>query len=121
MTSPTIRSRKSFGFPFLITVALLVVATAIYYPFSPAGRQSRDMRKASAHKETLKSRISTDKRFADIRLGVGTQVALVIAGTAKSAEDLRDLERIVNESMPPVRIFWAVRIEEKGVATRPGN
>lgn len=96
---------------------LIIVATwgfAIYYPFSPAGRQQRNLIAAGEHRLTLDPVIRSDSRFTDVHLGefTGGGGRLMVYGRVHSTEALSDLQAIVDESNPPVNVEWRVEVWE---------
>src|SRR5690349_19751636 len=50
----------------------LIVAAAIYYPFSPGGRQTANMRGAEALLPPIRQALQSDARFGNVQLGVYT-------------------------------------------------
>ena len=100
-------------------VALFAVAVAIYYPFSPGGRQRINMRRADRHILTLRRRITADPRFADVRLlyYTGQGGSLHVSGTVATEQDAAALLSVVRESKPPVEVVFRVIVEH--AATQP--
>lgn len=108
---------------FWITIAILLLATAIYYPYSPGGRQRRNMNLAAQHIEKkLKPLIANDSRFADVKLSPYTASfgSLLVSGDVASQEDVEALKAIVRSTHPPTEVHFYTRIEPKPIsATQP--
>jgi hypothetical protein len=90
----------------------IVLAIAIYYPFSPGGVQSRNMAKARAQIPIIKARIVNDPRFAHVEMFDATvnNGILVIDGDVSTQTDLDALKEIVSSTSPPVTIGWRVDV-----------
>jgi hypothetical protein len=101
--------------------SLLVFAAgvAVYYPYSPGGRQSRNMRRAEQHIELIRPRIAADPRFARVRLGPFTadEGSLGVSGGVATQADLAALRAIIDASNPPVTVNYYVGVAE----TRPAE
>ena len=97
---------------FWITVAVLVVATAIYYPFSPTGRQSRNMSLAHQHIAVLKPMLAADPQFAKVELNVTTAAggALLVIGQVASQADVDAVHALVDRSHPPCPVAFQLRV-----------
>jgi hypothetical protein len=108
---------------FLITVGVLVVATAVYYPFSPRGVQSRNMAKAEPHIPIVQRAIASDPRFANITFKPFTaeEGSLIVHGTVPTNKNLDELKAVVASTSPPRPVIYAVISEEEmeAAATRP--
>jgi hypothetical protein len=105
-------------------VAIFAVAVAIYYPFSPAGRQRANMARADRHIETLAPRLAADPRLADVRLSsyTGQGGSLMVSGTVANKDDAAALRAIIQASKPPVEVAFRIIVEPaatQGSATRP--
>ncbi len=76
-------------------VAVFAVAAAIYYPFSPGGRQNANMRRAELHIQTLAPQICVDACFVDVRLEPFTAQdgCLLVSGTVVTRRTLRRYAR----------------------------
>ena len=96
----------------VLIAAVLLAATAAYYPYSPAGVQARNMRTAAAHAERLRPDLSADSRFRDVTLGAytGGLGSLIVLGRVDSEQDLAALRQILDASSPPVEVAWAVKV-----------
>ena len=70
-------------------MAVLAIAVAIYYPFSPGGRQRSNMNRADRHIQTLSPRVSADPRFADVTFlsYTGQGGSLHVSGTVATEQD----------------------------------
>ncbi len=107
---------------FWIIVAVLVVATAIYYPFSPAGRQSQNMKLASQHIAVLKPQLAADRRFAAVDLAVftGAGGSLIVRGNVATQADADAAKSLVKQSHPPCPVVFDVRVRPSTApASRP--
>ena len=102
-------------------VAIFAVAVAVYYPFSPAGRQATNMRRAERHIVTLRPQIRADPRFAAIRLDsfTGRGGSLGVFGTVAHEADAEALRSLFEQSGPPGEI--AYRFIVVAPATRPAT
>jgi hypothetical protein len=105
---------------FWIILAVLIIATAIYYPFSPGGRQRSNMSRAEQHIPLLKAQIANDPRFASVQLNAYTGLggSLLIRGEVASQEDAEALWAIIEKSNPPTPVAFVVQ-SAPGPATRP--
>lgn len=93
-------------------LAVFVVGIAIYYPYSPGGRQAMNMRVAAGFVPVLSAKIGNDPRFEDVRVGVwtGGGGSLMVGGFVDDESERADLRRIVLESFPPAPIAFMVQI-----------
>ena len=100
-------------------MAIFAVAVAIYYPFSPGGSQSINMRRAERHIKTLAPQVNGDPRFAEIRLDPYTAQggSLGVFGTVAADADAEALKSLIRQSNPPVEVAFRFRVENP--ATRP--
>ena len=107
---------------FLIIVAVVLVATAIYYPFSPGGRQSRNMKLAEQHIVTLKPMFNADPRFAGVELTsfTGAGGSLMVYGEVAAQGDVDAADALVKRSKPACPVVLRVRVRPSTApATRP--
>jgi hypothetical protein len=108
--------------PFILRLCLyggILIAFLIYYPFSPGGRQLRNMRLAERSIPKVRALIAQDSRFADVRKLHTVTVkggSLAIRGEVASESDLADLKRIVCTAFPEVNVAWGVKVR----AATPG-
>src|SRR5687767_6100373 len=102
-------------------LALFAIAVAIYYPFSPGGRQRINMRRADRHIETLGPRVRADPRFAEVKLlsYTGQGGSMHVSGTVATEADAAALLSMVRESNPPVEVVFRVIVEP--AATQPSS
>jgi hypothetical protein len=93
-----------------LTAIALIAATAVYYPFSPAGRQAANMRGAEALLPPIRQALQSDPRFGGIRLGVytGYEGSVIVRGEVASAQDLTALRQLVASRSIPYHVTWAV-------------
>ena len=89
-------------------VAIFAVAVVIYYPFSPGGNQSINMRRAAQHIRTLAPQIRADPRFAQIRIGsfTGQGGSIGVFGTVARQSDAEALKDLIEQSAPPVEVAY---------------
>jgi hypothetical protein len=94
------------------TVAIMLLAFVLYYPYSAAGRQESNMAKARAHLPKVQPLIQADSRFAKVKASEGTAMGgcLGLYGCVKSEEDLHDLKQTVTSTSPPVPVSWHVQV-----------
>ncbi len=107
---------------FWILIAVLVVATAIYYPFSPGGRQSRNMKLAEQHIVSLKPQFAADPRFAELTLVsfTGEGGSLLVHGEVAMQADADAANALIKASNPPCPVAFRVRVRPTSTpAARP--
>ena len=105
-------------------MAIIAVAVAIYYPFSPGGRQGANMRRAERHIQTVRPQVAADPRFANVRLAPFTAQggSLLVSGTVATKADAAALRELVEQSGPPVEMAFRVIVypaATQSAATRP--
>src|SRR5262245_16744805 len=93
-----------------VTAAVTFAACKLYYPFSPAGLQARNMQVAEAFIPIVRAAISSDRRFDRVLLFTytGQGGSLGIRGEVRSG-DLAELKRRVEATSPPVAVAWLVQ------------
>lgn len=99
--------------PLVLVIVGLLVAFAIYYPYSPAGRQARNMKLASEHIAAhIAPQLNGQARYAHVRASSSTANlgCLVMSGRVESEHDLHTLRTLVESTQPPVQVHWAVGI-----------
>ncbi len=103
-----------------LSLAAFAVCVAMYYPFSPGGRQSANMRKADEHAIILKPRLAADPRFVEVELSAMTAGGgcLLITGEVAARSDVEALKSLIAESKPPVEVMYVVSAKD-APATRP--
>lgn len=92
---------------------LLLLAFVLYYPYSPAGQQERNMKLAKKHIAVhIAPKLKGDTRFAGVEVAVTTARlgSIVAVGVVRSEDDLRALREIVETARPPVSVRWAVEV-----------
>jgi hypothetical protein len=91
----------------IVTIGLLVVVLALQVW---SGQQARHMARAADHIKLLQPRLAQDSRFRDIQLMPYTAEggSLMIQGEVASDADRSDLERVVRDSHPPVKVVFGV-------------
>jgi hypothetical protein len=104
---------------FYIFVIVLLVATAIYYPFSPAGRQARNMRLAQDHIQLLEPYLRNDSRFDEVHLSgfTGSGGSLMVRGRLATQADVDEVRRIVEQSNPPCPVVLYISVARATTAT----
>ena len=112
---------RKWVYGFLV---LFAVAVAVYYPYSPAGRQAANMRAAETHIASLLPRVKADPRFDGVRLVPGTVGggSLEVVGVIADEPARAALERIVAGSHSPVPVAYRLVIvpgAAEPAATRP--
>lgn len=95
---------------FWILIAILLIATAIYYPYSPAGTQRRNASLAEKHIQFLQPILAADKRFNEIDLSTRGLGYLQVACEVASEADRNALMEIVKKSNPPVPVIFRVTL-----------
>lgn len=97
---------------FWIIIAVLLIASAIYYPFVPHGQQSRNMKLAEEHIVVLMPLFSADSRFAQIELSAftGEGGSLLVYGEVATKADVDAADRIVKQSNPPCPVAFRVHV-----------
>ena len=103
-----------------IGVAAFAVFIAIYYPFSPAGRQAANMRKAEQFNVSLRPKLKADPRFGSIDLDSLTAFGGCddVTGEAASNADIDALKAFVQQNHPPVLVVFHVGVPP-ATATAP--
>lgn len=99
-----------------MSLAAFAIAVACYYPFSPDGRQSANMRRAERHTEKLRAQIAADTRFAAVRMAPNTAHGgcLHVLAVVPTKEDAAALRAIVERSNPPVPVLFTVSVQGGG-------
>ena len=82
--------RTSNGRSLLVIVVVLVAAAGVYYPFSPAGVQRRNMQKAAAHVPHLAPLLASPRfRHVTVVPYTGPRLGgLLVRGSVASDQDL---------------------------------
>ena len=104
---------RFFGFNVRkVALACLVAAIVIfvYYPFSPGGRQARNMRRAQQLIPQVQRKIPREVRFNQIELGsyTGAGGSLLIHGFVTSQADLTELHALLDPLKLDVPVVWHV-------------
>jgi hypothetical protein len=107
------------------TIAITLAAYAVYYPYSPAAVQARNMRAAEAFIPTARASLANDPRFGHVKLYpyTGDGGALGIRGAVRTG-DLAELKKRIEAAAPPVAVRWHVEeIDEPlySELTKPGG
>jgi hypothetical protein len=89
---------------------IFTIAIAIYYPFSPGGRQARNLREAEQFIAENYATIHADPRFVDVDFSPMPAAGgcLDVGGSVGSQTDLEQLKRQVMNRHPPVYVMWHV-------------
>lgn len=105
----------------LVTVGILLVAFAIYYPNSFAAMQRRNMALAEAHIPVLKQALGTDARFAKVTLSVftGDNGCLAVGGSVLTDADCDRLREIIAATSPPTAVRYMLLVESRSANTQP--
>src|SRR5438045_6273605 len=113
MTAITVNWRR-----VAVIAALLVAATAAYYPFSPGGVQARNMRKSTAHAAKIGPALAADARFRDVTLNTTTAKggSLMVVGRVRSEQNLAVLKSQIDATAPPVVVSYFVHVSADGPA-----
>jgi hypothetical protein len=98
--------------PLWMAMVVAIVATSVYYPNSPGGRQSINMLKARQHIPVVQKLLAGDPRFGQIGLHDITSNggSLVVRGTVRLEADFEDLEKLVASTSPPTVVNYNVRV-----------
>lgn len=97
----------------LIITAICVFSFIAYHPYSPAGKQAKNLTLARAHANLLKPSIESDPRFTQISVGgfTGEGGMLYVGGWVSNDQDFESLKTFVEASNPPVETKWNVEVE----------
>src|SRR3954471_2558906 len=106
-----------------LLLVVIVVAVAVYYPRSSAGRQAANMRLAEQHARALAPQLQADPRFARVKVFAHSDRggALGVSGAVVSVTDFSALQAIVAASAPPVPVIYAIGIDDKSSSTNPAS
>jgi hypothetical protein len=103
-----------------IVILAIISGTIAFLSFfiplnSQESTQQRNMRAAKHHIDLIVPRIHADARFRNIELQpyTGEGGCLGVFGEVANAADRADLERIITESKPPVKVFFVVLNDEE--------
>jgi hypothetical protein len=101
-------------------LAVFAVAMAIYYPFSPGGRQARNIRKAEEFIAQNAAAVNADPRFKEVEFSSCTAAdgSLLIDGTVSSAADASELRHNLASRLPSIVVGWHVYVA-KPATTMP--
>ncbi len=96
----------------IIFAVVGLVAVLVFYPFSPAYRESAKMKKAIANEALIRQKMTGHPRFEQVfvmatnysDVGVGIEVF----GRFYSMQDMEDLKGIVAETATSVPVWWSV-------------
>jgi hypothetical protein len=104
----------------IVTVGLMVLILALQVW---SGQQRRHMDRAAEYIKVLKPVLAQDARFREIELYpyTGEGGSLMVQGEVASDADRVDLERMVRDSKPPVKVVFGVwkRGEMETVSPHP--
>ena len=94
------------------TTVLTLIGIYLYYPYSPAVRQRKNMDAAEQHLSKILSLVRSDSRFSHVRTEVytGNGGGLIVLGAVRSQDDLDHLRYTVDSTSPPVQVTWAVKV-----------
>jgi hypothetical protein len=106
-----------------LVIILSIGALALIWGWldGPAARQERGIKAAEAQKLQLEPRLAADPRFVAVDLSVRTNPALVVYGTVRDEQALRDLKSIV--VIPPdakYGLMFNVDVD-RDAATKPAR
>ena len=92
-----------------LTAGPILLAYAIYYPYSSAARQARNMRIAEQFAPTVRAAIAGDQRFkyVDVFKYTDKGGCLGVGGFVHQG-DLAELKRRIEATNPPVLVDWLV-------------
>jgi hypothetical protein len=98
----------------IILIAIVSGVLAFLSFFIP-NAEERNMRAAQRHIEVIAPRVYADSRFHQVHLQpyYALDGSLGVLGSVASASDLADLKRIIDESQPPVKVFYQVFTDEQ--------
>lgn len=98
----------------LVIAIVLVIACAIYYPFSPAAQQSANLDLANSLLPSVRHALQADPRFTNVRIGVTTvsNGSFVVRGSVASGQDLSALRLLVGSHHLPVAVQWVVVVDD---------
>jgi len=95
-----------------VTVVLTLLAFYVYYPYSHAGRQHRNMVLAEQHLPKVRALVTADARFSRVHFDVytGNGGSLMLSGAVRTEDDLAALKRLVDGTSPPAPVTWFVYV-----------
>ena len=95
-----------------LTIISVLLAFAAIYPYSPAGRQSHNLRLAIQHAEKIRPLLNADQRFSELQVGeyTGQGGAIWIIGYIPDDKAAIDLRRVVESTDPPVAVRYSLTV-----------
>jgi hypothetical protein len=95
-----------------VTIAAVLFAFCVYYPYTPRGMQARNMAIANQHIPVVYKVLEKDKRFAEVKLFAytGLDGCLGVTGAVYSRSAMEHLQKAVESTDPPVAVYWNVRV-----------
>lgn len=95
-----------------LAVAAPLVAFQIYYPFSSAARQKKNLAEAERVLPEVLGALAGEVRFRKVMVGVHTidDGCLMAWGAVRTEEDLAALKARIAATQPPVNVNYRVEV-----------
>lgn len=105
----------------LFTGIAVAVGAGIYYPFSSAAAQQRNISLARAHAHDIAPLLAADARFSAVRAVESAREggSLLVVGTVMTTSDLDALRTLIENSHSPVQVLWSVSAAYTPSTTEP--
>src|ERR1043165_2966926 len=101
----------SKGFRIIAVVVIFsVIAVLLIQRFGPFAEQRKNMAAAEQHISLLRPIFASDQRFTNIVASMNTAEdgCLFIRGELPAEKDLEDLKQRINNTRPPVKVFYRI-------------
>ena len=95
----------------LFVAAVIAVAVWGSFFFGPTGRQARWMAESQEVLPRVRCVLDSDVRFAGVRAGVSTGCQVLVLGSVRDEQDLRDLQLALASIEFPHGVLSFVRLE----------
>ena len=107
----------------LIVMLFSSIVVSILSLFAPLHSQQRNLRAAQRHIDVIAPVIRADNRFHDVLLQpyTGRGGCLGVFGSVATSSDFADLKRIVENSKPPVDVYYSVFTDSSFMVTFTHN
>ena len=106
-----------------VTLLLVVIALSAvelshrWDEYQSSTRQLANMARAREHLPLIRKLVEPDKRFEAVNIleYSGGGGSIMVSGTVKSEQDLRDLTQIVQSPLPPVAVVNSIWVDPPGL------